>query len=127
MTTNTPTRPQPTAPDAADRAPTHTGFALFSARIRGRHRKPHPRKLLLAVGGLTLAIGALSLVRLASDPGPGDVGAEAGPRPVPDTANAASPGPAGPAGADGSDSTAGVPTAGPASPAPEASPTSPTV
>ncbi|MGJ3560708.1 hypothetical protein ACR6C2_29000 [Streptomyces sp. INA 01156] len=34
MTTNTPTRPQPTAPDAADRAPAHTGFALFSARIR---------------------------------------------------------------------------------------------
>ncbi|WP_406725839.1 hypothetical protein WJ438_15820 [Streptomyces sp. GD-15H] len=119
MTTNTPTRPQPTAPDAADRPPAHTGFALFSARIRGRHRKPRPRKLLLAAGGLALAVGTLGLVRTASDPGPGDIGAEAGLRPVPDTASATSPG------NDSTDSTAGTTPASPASPAPEASPSSP--
>lgn len=49
---------------------------------RGRHRRPRPRKAVLAAGGLALAAGALSLVRLLPEPG-GDVdafGAEAGPR-----------------------------------------------
>jgi hypothetical protein len=51
---------------------------------RGRHRKPRPRKVLLAAGGLALAAGVLSLVRLSSGPGPGDLGTvEAGPRPDP--------------------------------------------
>ncbi|MGW2566509.1 hypothetical protein [Streptomyces sp. NPDC001537] len=36
---------------------------------RGRHRRPRPRKLLFAVSGLALAAGALSLVRMAPDPG----------------------------------------------------------
>ncbi|MFF4502208.1 hypothetical protein [Streptomyces sp. NPDC001401] len=48
---------------------------------RGRHRRPRPRKLLFAVGGLALAAGALSLVRMAPDPGSSGVGtAEADPR-----------------------------------------------
>jgi hypothetical protein len=36
---------------------------------RGRHRKPRPRKALLAAGGLALAAGVLSLVRVAPDSG----------------------------------------------------------
>lgn len=40
---------------------------------RGRHRRPRPRKVLLAAGGLALAAGALSVVRLLPGPG-GDVG-----------------------------------------------------
>ncbi|MEU5596217.1 hypothetical protein [Streptomyces sp. NPDC020298] len=48
---------------------------------RGRHRKPRPRKVLLAAGGLALAAGALSLVRMAPDSGVGAPGtAEAEPR-----------------------------------------------
>ncbi|MEW2509792.1 hypothetical protein [Streptomyces sp. NPDC046870] len=48
---------------------------------RGRHRKPHPRKVLLAAGGLALAAGVLSLVRAAPDAGVGAPGtAEAEPR-----------------------------------------------
>ncbi|MBT2421575.1 hypothetical protein J7F01_23305 [Streptomyces sp. ISL-22] len=38
---------------------------LFGSR--GRHRRPRPRKALLAAGGLALAAGALSLVRLTPD------------------------------------------------------------
>ncbi|GHE04227.1 hypothetical protein [Streptomyces alanosinicus] len=52
-----------------------------SAVRRGRHRKPRPRKVLLATGGLALAAGVLSLVRVASDPGVGaPATAEAEPR-----------------------------------------------
>ncbi|MFF5144691.1 hypothetical protein ACFY6U_34070 [Streptomyces sp. NPDC013157] len=40
-----------------------------AASRRGRHRKPRPRKLLFAAGGLALAAGALSLVRITSDGG----------------------------------------------------------
>ncbi|MET8768165.1 hypothetical protein [Streptomyces sp. NPDC004658] len=48
---------------------------------RGRHRKPRPRKVLLAAGGLALAAGVLSLVRAAPDAGVGAPGtAEAEPR-----------------------------------------------
>ncbi|PTM92369.1 hypothetical protein [Streptomyces sp. VMFN-G11Ma] len=46
---------------------------------RGRHRRPRPRKVLFAVGGLALAAGALSLVRLAPESvlgGPGSAEAE---------------------------------------------------
>lgn len=42
---------------------------------RGRHRKPRPRKVLLVAGGLALAAGALSLVRLTPDTGVGTFGA----------------------------------------------------
>ncbi|MGW7261246.1 hypothetical protein [Streptomyces sp. NPDC054834] len=41
---------------------------------RGRHRKPRPRKVMLAAGGLALAAGALSLVRMAPDSGVGAPG-----------------------------------------------------
>ncbi|MFF7368031.1 hypothetical protein [Streptomyces tricolor] len=48
---------------------------------RGRHRKPRPRKALLAAGGLALAAGVLSLVRITPQSGVGASGtAEAGPR-----------------------------------------------
>ncbi|MET7479690.1 hypothetical protein ABZT17_35735 [Streptomyces sp. NPDC005648] len=47
---------------------------------RGRHRRPRPRKVLFAVGGLALAAGVLSLVRMAPESGVGGPGtAEAGP------------------------------------------------
>ncbi len=50
---------------------------------RGRHRRPRPRKAALTAGGLALAAGALSLVRLLPESG-GDGGydAAAGPRAV---------------------------------------------
>ncbi|QOV35989.1 hypothetical protein IM697_39145 [Streptomyces ferrugineus] len=80
----------PCAPVAATR--------LFGPR--GRHRRPRPRKVLLAAGGLALAAGALSLVRPTPDSGiTGSLGTtESGPpaapaldtAPQPDrTANAA--------------------------------------
>ncbi|MEV5145096.1 hypothetical protein AB0L14_11755 [Streptomyces sp. NPDC052727] len=48
---------------------------------RGRHRKPRPRKVLLAAGGLAVAAGVLSLVRAAPDSGVGAPGtAQAEPR-----------------------------------------------
>ncbi|WP_234341256.1 hypothetical protein [Streptomyces sp. NRRL S-646] len=53
---------------------------------RGRHRRPRPRKVLFAVGGLALAAGALSLVRMAPDSGTSGVGtAEADARQDPRT------------------------------------------
>ncbi|MER7570635.1 hypothetical protein [Streptomyces sp. NPDC126514] len=68
-----------TAPDPAAGAPAR----LFGPR--GRHRRPRPRKALLAAGGLALAAGALSLVRLTPDSVPGGLGAsEAEPWPYPD-------------------------------------------
>ncbi|MER6675705.1 hypothetical protein [Streptomyces sp. NPDC000983] len=42
---------------------------------RGRHRRPRPRKVLLAAGGLALVAGALTLVRLSPGPGPDTLGA----------------------------------------------------
>lgn len=54
-----------------------------ASRFRGRHRKPRPRKALLAMGSLAVAASAVTLVRLAAVQGGGtDTGAEAGPRPV---------------------------------------------
>src|SRR3954449_7641693 len=48
---------------------------------RGRHRRPRPRRIVFAVGGLALAAGALSLVRAGHEPGAGGAGrAEAEPR-----------------------------------------------
>ncbi|MFF4469401.1 hypothetical protein ACFYZ3_07550 [Streptomyces sp. NPDC001599] len=46
---------------------------------RGRHRRPRSRKVLLAAGGLALAAGTLSVVRLLPEPG-GGFGAGAEPR-----------------------------------------------
>ncbi|WP_234381874.1 hypothetical protein [Streptomyces dysideae] len=61
------TQAEPT-PGADDTTPPGTpGPHLFGSR--GRHRRPRPRRVLLAAGGLVLAAGALSLVRLMPDPG----------------------------------------------------------
>ncbi|MET9832705.1 hypothetical protein ABZ078_26140 [Streptomyces sp. NPDC006385] len=50
---------------------------------RGRHRRPRPRKALLAAGGLALAAGALSLLRLTPDSDVTTLGtAESDPAPV---------------------------------------------
>jgi hypothetical protein len=46
-------------------------------RPRGRHRKPRPRRTLFAVGGLALAAGALSLLRMTPQPTGGGTGVEA--------------------------------------------------
>ncbi|MFC8423652.1 hypothetical protein ACFUN7_22735 [Streptomyces sp. NPDC057236] len=84
------------------------------SRPRGRHRKPHPRKVLLAAGSLAVAASAVTLVRLAATQGGGqaDTGTEAGPRPAPHTATG---------------TPTGSPTASEATePTPEASPSSPT-
>lgn len=42
---------------------------------RGRHRRPRPRRVFFAVGGLALAAGALSLVRMAPESVIGGMGA----------------------------------------------------
>ncbi|MFF8447109.1 hypothetical protein ACF06Q_05360 [Streptomyces leeuwenhoekii] len=104
---------------------------------RGRHRRPpRPRKLLLGAGGLALAAGALSLVRIVSDPAAGGSGTMHAPRPdrvtdpaagtVPGRATRSAPGTAlpGPSatsamgGRDGA--TDGTPTPAPGTPGPEA-------
>ncbi|MCX5237026.1 hypothetical protein OG824_17660 [Streptomyces prunicolor] len=71
----------------ADRAAdTEEMAAPLPKTPRGRHRRPRPRKVLLAVGGLAVAAGVLSLVRLAPESGVGGLGtAEAEPRPDPAT------------------------------------------
>ncbi|WP_329349636.1 hypothetical protein OG226_20025 [Streptomyces sp. NBC_01261] len=64
--------------------PAEGGADMASPLSRGRHRRPRPRKVLLAVGGLAVAAGVLSLVRLAPESGIGGLGtAEADPRPDP--------------------------------------------
>ncbi|MEV7077493.1 hypothetical protein AB0N88_02895 [Streptomyces sp. NPDC093516] len=120
MTTNTPAKPRQDTGAARQRrpvpaaphepAPAETG--PLTPRARGRHRKPRPRKVLLAAGGLALAAGALSLVRLTGGTGPeGGVGTvEAGPRPDPVVS-----------GTDGTPGTAAAPPD-----TPEAGPSSPT-
>ncbi|MEU1403328.1 hypothetical protein ABZ471_13375 [Streptomyces sp. NPDC005728] len=69
-----------TATDRQPGPPEEPAPALPALR-RGRHRKPRPRKVLLAAGGLALAAGVLSLVRVAPESGVGAPGtAEAEPR-----------------------------------------------
>ncbi|MFI2423800.1 hypothetical protein ACH5A7_06800 [Streptomyces sp. NPDC018955] len=88
-----------------------------TSRLRGRHRKPRPRKALLAAGGLAVAASAVTLVRLVTTQGDGtDVGAEAGPHPVLHTDTGTPTG----------SSTASPARSEAAGPAPEASPSSPT-
>ena len=73
MTTDT------TAAETATAA--HSTPGPFWVRPVGRHRKPRPRRVVLAVGGFALAAGALSLVRLAPESVTGGGGtAEAEPR-----------------------------------------------
>ncbi|MET8226191.1 hypothetical protein [Streptomyces sp. NPDC005301] len=124
------TAPPPGAKEAQDR------LVSWTRPVRGRHRRPRPRRTLVAVGGLALAAGALSLVRLTPDPlggggerteaGPHGSGAASGPadnaaatvEPVP-TAGSATPSATGVMGGAGATPTSGatvVPT----------SPTSPT-
>lgn len=86
---------QPTAKAAAKARPEATvttaeapcdspATRLFGPR--GRHRRPRPRKVLLAAGGLALAAGALSLVRMSPDSGVSGLGAtESDPAPAPGT------------------------------------------
>jgi hypothetical protein len=70
----TPAQPEPYDPGTRVRSP------------RGRHRKPRPRKMLLAAGGLAVAAGVLSLVRLTPDPNVQSLGtAETEPGPDTDT------------------------------------------
>ncbi|MFF8398295.1 hypothetical protein [Streptomyces sp. NPDC016172] len=112
MTTKTTTRPQRDAGTATaphEPAPAETG--PFAPRVRGRHRKPRRRKVLLAAGGLALAAGALSLLRLTSGPGTHAGTVEAEPRPDP----------AATATDDATDTAAVFPAA------PDVSPSSPTV
>ncbi|MFI5570780.1 hypothetical protein ACIA6T_26255 [Streptomyces sp. NPDC051740] len=99
-----------------------------TSRLRGRHRKPRPRKALLAAGSLAVAASAVTLVGLATTQDGGtDIGTEAGPRPAPHTGigTEASPRPV-------PHTDAGTPTGSPTAPGafapvPEASPSSPTV
>ena len=67
----------------AERAADTAGTADMAPPLpRGRHRRPRPRKILLAAGGLAVAAGVLSLVRLAPESGVGGLGtAEAEPSP----------------------------------------------
>ncbi|MFB7573650.1 hypothetical protein [Streptomyces sp. NPDC056165] len=56
----------------------------WGPRARGRHRRRRPRKALLAAGGLAVAAGVLSFVRLAPESGPTRLGAaEAEPHAAP--------------------------------------------
>ncbi|MDL5203476.1 hypothetical protein [Streptomyces sp. ALI-76-A] len=96
MTTDTPAKPGRATTRAATPPPEpydDTGPATRLRTPRGRHRRPRPHRLLLTAGGLALAAGVLSLVRLTSDPGVGGLGtAKAGPRPdAPDTAPTTGP------------------------------------
>ncbi|MFC8711244.1 hypothetical protein ACFUCQ_15220 [Streptomyces sp. NPDC057197] len=62
------------------------GAPFRLSRVRGRHRRPRPRRVLLTAGGLALAAGLLSLVRLTpqsaqtSPQADGPGAAEAAPR-----------------------------------------------
>ncbi|WP_051851747.1 hypothetical protein [Streptomyces sp. NRRL F-5650] len=74
-TTGTPTTGTPTtcAPATGTRTGARPEPPRYAWSRRGRHRRPRPRKVLLLAGGLALAAGALSLVRLLPEP-PGDTG-----------------------------------------------------
>ncbi|MGW2616732.1 hypothetical protein [Streptomyces sp. NPDC001500] len=92
--TSTRTGPDPTAQDLT--APTEAeADRPWAPRPRGRHRRPRPHKVLFAAGGLALAAGVLSLVRLTPDAaGPAGVGAaEADPQPDPFASTGADTGP----------------------------------
>ncbi|MFJ9583033.1 hypothetical protein [Streptomyces acidicola] len=52
---------------AADPEVDALSLRLHPRPARGRHRKPRPRRMLFAVGGLALAAGALSFVRLVPE------------------------------------------------------------
>ncbi|MEU0730134.1 hypothetical protein [Streptomyces sp. NPDC006140] len=137
MTTNTPATPRrntgaATAPRRPEPArpgePAPAEPDSFAPRVRGRHRKPRPRKVLLAAGGLALAAGALSLVRLVSGPGTDSVGTvEAEPRPDPvptgtdETADTAASFPAAPEAGPSSPAALGGLTPSPATRGPAAS------
>ncbi|MEU6364592.1 hypothetical protein ABZ876_02330 [Streptomyces sp. NPDC046931] len=111
MTTDTATGETTTTAHGA------TGPLWF--RPAGRHRKPRPRRVALAVGGFALAAGALSLVRLAPETVTGGGGtAEAAPR-IDATDTAATVGTAGavPSGSADRPSTTAVIRAAGASPA----------
>ncbi|MDX3246429.1 hypothetical protein [Streptomyces sp. ME18-1-4] len=73
---------------AWDGAPPEEAGPLWAPRARGRHRRPRPRKVLLAAGGLALAAGMLGLVRLTPHSGDvtgiGAAEAESQPDPVTD-------------------------------------------
>ncbi|MFF0158992.1 hypothetical protein ACFYRY_15850 [Streptomyces sp. NPDC005263] len=76
--------PEPYGTD--DHTPTATGTGTGPGpRLwapRGRHRRPRPRKVLLAAGGMALAAGVLGLVRMTPESGVASLGtAEAEPRP----------------------------------------------
>ncbi|WP_405880084.1 hypothetical protein OG747_16490 [Streptomyces sp. NBC_01384] len=72
-----------TGPSADLSAAESVSAPLRERSVRGRHRKPRPRRVLFAVGGLALAAG-VSLVRMTPDSmvgdGSGGVNAEAEPR-----------------------------------------------
>ncbi|MFH7338113.1 hypothetical protein [Streptomyces sp. KHY 26] len=57
--------------------PAEPGGGWFSGLRRGRHRKPRPRRAWLAAGGLVLAAGVLSLVRMSPESGVGAPGTAA--------------------------------------------------
>ncbi|WP_369248816.1 hypothetical protein [Streptomyces sp. R41] len=65
----TPPRARPTAPGAADGTSAHHAADECEAvrPVRGRHRRPRPRRVLFAVGGLALAAGVLSFVRMTPE------------------------------------------------------------
>ncbi|WP_255310470.1 hypothetical protein [Streptomyces sp. DI166] len=74
------TTPESTTPESTTPESTAPPTWLFGPR--GRHRRPRPRKVLLAAGGLALVAGALSLVRLHPGAGLGGSGTpEAAPWP----------------------------------------------
>lgn len=77
-------RPKATVRTAEALPDSPAATRLFAPR--GRHRRPRPRKVLLAAGGLALAAGALSLVRMSPDSGVSGLGAtESDPAPAPGT------------------------------------------
>ncbi|MGW2977661.1 hypothetical protein [Streptomyces humidus] len=98
--TSTRTGPDPTAQDVTAPAKAETDRP-WAQRPRGRHRRPRPHKALFAAGGLAVAAGVLSLVRLTPDAG-GPVGtraAEADPQSDPVASTGAGAAPGRPAGA----------------------------
>ncbi|MET9147686.1 hypothetical protein [Streptomyces sp. NPDC004042] len=82
-------------------------------RVRGRHRRPRPRRVLLTAGGLALAAGVLSLVRLT--PQSAQTSPQAG---GPGAAEAAPRADTGPGGGPGGGSTGAATAASPGAAAP---------